>query len=69
LIVAGTSAKLARNNFFEELEEIAVKIIHPLPGEFLIAPDMVKMKCKAGTLQRAATVSKQEIRIVAVVDI
>ena len=69
LIVAGTAAKLTRKNFFEELEEITIKVIHPLSGEFLVAPDVVEMKCKAGSLQCAATIAQQGLRIVAIVDI
>src|SRR5581483_964304 len=66
LIIARAAAELGRQLLFDQLEQVAEIIIHSLAGEFLEAPDTVKVQRETGLFERAAAVSLFERAVVAV---
>jgi len=44
LVVARSSTEFRRQDLFKHLKKITVEVVHPFAGEFLVAPDVVKME-------------------------
>src|SRR5262249_18607820 len=69
LVVAGAAAELRGQALLEDIEEIAVKIIHAFAGEFFVAPDVMQMNLEAGALHGASAISFLQNSIIAVLDV
>ena len=69
LVIPGSSPKLGWKESLQQLKEVAVEVIHPLAGEFLVASDTMQVKRQAYLFQGAAAISPLQRSVVSIPDI
>src|ERR1044071_10031825 len=69
LVVAGAAAEFRGQALLEDIEEIAVKIIHAFAGKLFVAPDVMQMQLQPRALQSASAIPVFQNSIIAVLDV